>query len=323
MIGCVININAQTYKVSEDFFIIPQQFTYGDKQYICTLEDNVVTVYDDNMRTVRTFQLNTEKHETRWETQRRKAEVKAVVEQEYSEAVTVSDRSELTLSEVRNWASENGLTEQEGYKFIYEQENQFFRFDEFGKAYPYSYYYWNPEDGGIYWRSFNYSLAYTGDWETIEDESRSYYEEPVWLSYEDYDDNSYPDQTFPLTQTLFNDDDKFEYVFAVSEPFERVQSEYDRDGDGMTDERRILRGWGTTGYQVRSEDGTVIRNLGVDDMDSARIIKINGKLYLDTDRGELIYLGQRAAKKKGDINQDGNVDISDVVSVINIIATEE
>ena len=77
--------------------------------------------------------------------------------------------------------------------------------------------------------------------------------------YWDFDGNSFPTDndsgTFYLTQTLFNDDEKFEYIRNSSEG----------------------------GFEIVSEDGTVLQTCKTVDFDeygSFDIYRMNGKLYL-------------------------------------------
>ena len=77
--------------------------------------------------------------------------------------------------------------------------------------------------------------------------------------YRDFDGNSFPTDndsgTFYLTQTLFNDDEKFEYIRNSSEG----------------------------GFEIVSEDGTVLQTCKTVDFDENGpfdIYRMNGKLYL-------------------------------------------
>lgn len=96
--------------------------------------------------------------------------------------------------------------------------------------------------------------------------------------YRDFDGNSFPTDndsgTFYLTQTLFNDDEKFEYIRESSV--------------GV--------------FEIVSEDGTVLQTCKNDDLDGGpfNIYRMNGKLYLgapcyssyliDDDKGDYEYL---------------------------------
>ena len=61
-----------------------------------------------------------------------------------------------------------------------------------------------------------------------------------------------------MTQTLFNEDDKFEYLFETIEVKETSKYERDRDGDGVTDE--VTRSYSAveSGLEIRQDDGTVL-----------------------------------------------------------------
>lgn len=60
-----------------------------------------------------------------------------------------------------------------------------------------------------------------------------------------------------LTQTLFNSDEKFEYILPKYRFVEEVE-EYDNTGDNKADERRIYNRIYTSGIEVVSQDGNVV-----------------------------------------------------------------
>ena len=66
------------------------------------------------------------------------------------------------------------------------------------------------------------------------------------------------EQRLYLTQTLFNDDDKFEYLYETQKTDETSRTESDRDGDGMIDEVRIWYGMVPSALELRQDDGTVL-----------------------------------------------------------------
>lgn len=60
-----------------------------------------------------------------------------------------------------------------------------------------------------------------------------------------------------LTQTLFNSDEKFEYILPKYRFVEEVE-EYDNTGDNKADDRRIYKRIYTSGIEVVSQDGNVV-----------------------------------------------------------------
>lgn len=129
----------------------------------------------------------------------------------------------------------------------------------------------------------DYSVTYTGDWtETKEDGYTGSCVER--LDFIDYDSHStYSGKSVSLTQTLFNSDSKYEYIrekirIEADEPYES-----DRDGDGQVDYEKTSYRAACTGFDIVSEDGTVLQSIdfAVGTLDEGGdILKINGKYYL-------------------------------------------
>lgn len=125
----------------------------------------------------------------------------------------------------------------------------------------------------------------TGEWETINTQESSDYGSIYELDFEDYDNNTYPDQPFSVTQTLFNNDEKFEYVVPVCKASDEIQNEYDSDGDGVVDHRTLIHRWDTNGFKVVNEDGQTVLELDDKFGGELKIMKLNGNLYLTTSEG--------------------------------------
>ncbi len=100
------------------------------------------------------------------------------------------------------------------------------------------------------------------------------------ITYYDYDESDEGDNC-DFTQTLFNNDEKYEYIVPVVDPnAEEVDFEQDYDGDGVPDYRSVRRGV-VTGLKVINEDGTVITTL-VGNSYTLRVCKYGNKFYLIT-----------------------------------------
>ncbi|MBR5635287.1 MAG: hypothetical protein IKW78_08980 [Prevotella sp.] len=86
-----------------------------------------------------------------------------------------------------------------------------------------------------------------------------------YISFYDWDQNSHPDYSFYFTQTLFNDDEKYEYVTK------HYSSESDEYGSTYVD-----------GFNIVSDDGTILQTVMFDertDFNSVKVWKIEGKIY--------------------------------------------
>lgn len=95
------------------------------------------------------------------------------------------------------------------------------------------------------------------------------------IAFYDWDQNSYySDKSFYFTQTLFNDDEKYEYVA-------KHYSEPDAEGYTYTD-----------GFNIVSDDGTILQTVMFDETTAGSINvnvwKIEGKIYFVV-RGSSVY----------------------------------
>jgi hypothetical protein len=178
----------------------------------------------------------------------------------------------------------------------------------------------------------------TGAWETQEDNGKSY-AGIIKMYLQDFDQSCDDFRDIYLSQTIFNSDDKYEYLLPVLAT-ESGSHEEDRDGDGQIDVKDTWTDAIVTGLQVVSETGAVIQTINFPSGYKARsvskadvsLIKINGKLYLsisvrDADGSDAILLcsigtaaSGGASGTRGDVNGDGVVNAADVVKVVDIIS---
>ena len=87
-----------------------------------------------------------------------------------------------------------------------------------------------------------------------------------YINFYDWDQDSYPDAAFLFSQTLFNDDEKYEYVT------DHYSSELDSYGNTQID-----------GFNIVSEDGTILQTVLFEKktsyINSVDVWKIEGKIY--------------------------------------------
>lgn len=117
-------------------------------------------------------------------------------------------------------------------------------------------------------------------------------------------DNSGVDYTsrsdMVVTQTLFNSDGLYEHIVPIYEKVTTSTREEDRDGNGEVDYTETNESICRIGYDIVSEDGTVLYSIRLDDRhqttSSPRVMKIGDKLLFCTDEypvdrsGEYKYL---------------------------------
>ena len=112
---------------------------------------------------------------------------------------------------------------------------------------------------------FTGAITYTGDWETtreneFEDDGVENLASLVVCTDvgQGIAEMIGEEQRLFLTQTLFNDDDKFEYLYETQKEAETSRKESDRDGDGTIDEIKINYGLIPSALELRQDDGTVL-----------------------------------------------------------------
>lgn len=151
---------------------------------------------------------------------------------------------------------------------------------------------WNKETNTIEAICIKHGVSYTGEWvKTVEEDehddddllySMIMYPHTIGM-YGELDD-----AVFIATQTLFNNDEKWEFVRPIYEEaiYEDYyyDSEQDRDGDGEIDYKLTRYRNKIVGYQIVSEDGNVLATLDVEENDycNLAILMWDEDVYLAT-----------------------------------------
>lgn len=87
-----------------------------------------------------------------------------------------------------------------------------------------------------------------------------------------------------VSQNIFNEDDSYEWIEKIMEPYEEVYNEVDLDGDGEIDCKKISRRYRQTGYRIMQDTGNVLAEIkfgeGRIEYSRPSIIVVDGKKYL-------------------------------------------
>ena len=230
-------------------------------------------------------------------------------------------------------------------------------------------------------RTVTMTCKYDGDlmepiteWTVENDQTNEITKSSSIAHFEMYSDNNdYHSRAVYVTQTLFDDDDEFEYlrqkvaIIPIDVKYSDYEKEHPRPSSGPTTDvvygddviDRIIKETGansitttwdeergkivfllgktetyggtyTEGMEIVSSDGTVKSTLpNTNYISSAYYFR--GKCYIqgyDTDGNKVLYqlgdktvesIGMGGVAKQGDVNGDGEVTITDAVSVVNII----
>ncbi|MBQ7966710.1 MAG: hypothetical protein IJ290_02215 [Bacteroidaceae bacterium] len=161
--------------------------------------------------------------------------------------------------------------------------NAYYQSYFYGKQYPMFYFVWKGES--LEAHGLKYKQTYTGEWKQ-ELKEDSYSEENEWL----WDVEMYPFCVGELrvdlagiyaTQTLFNNDEKWEFLRPIYTEVVYNTRESDRDDDGEIDYKEITYRDKVKAYEIVSEDGNVLSSFLVPEGDSyaPRIVQWDGEVY--------------------------------------------
>ena len=93
------------------------------------------------------------------------------------------------------------------------------------------------------------------------------------------------DNTVSVSQNIFNEDDSYEWIEDIMEPYEEVYNEVDLDGDGEIDCKKINHKCRRTGYRIMQDTGNVLAEIkfgeGRIEYNRPSIIVVDGKKYLE------------------------------------------
>ena len=88
-----------------------------------------------------------------------------------------------------------------------------------------------------------------------------------------------------VSQNIFNEDDSYEWIEYIKEPYEEVGREQDLDGDGEIDYKWVRRSHPSTGYRIMQDTGNVLAEIkfgeGRIELYRPSIIVVDGKKYLE------------------------------------------
>lgn len=269
--------------------VAPKEFCYEGKVKLIMDESeysetaSIFKIYDSNFEVEKTVNLNLESDTYKTYYQRKKEEV-----------IMINSKDDVWGTGYYSWEDAKGVTnsylydftkEKDGYQMWSENKNDYYMYDVFGEKYPKLYFYWNPENNTSYIRHFEYKTTYTGDWYNYDEREGYRSTEPLYFEFNDYDNNRCVEKGFSISQTLFNNDEKYEALVPKYSQIEELSDERDADGDGVIDHRTMSVGRHPTGLSVVSEDGTELYSIEPDIFLNEygieyELIKINGKLYI-------------------------------------------
>lgn len=218
--------------------------------------------------------------------------------------------------------------------------NSFYMYDKYMTAYPKNYH--TLENGYVYYRNTEYTIdfdASTAVWKEVPGTRTTYsYGEKI-ESYKYMNEDMKADNSFCITQTLFNNDDSWEYVTAeYGEPVVHVSDDpyfnsIIDNGDGtVTLKTNASISSEVKSLLVKNDKGNTVLTLPSGSLRT--LIKYNNKYYLEmykqtassssSKNGNTLILLDKAATSssskgiRGDVNGDGIVNMTDANEVVNM-----
>lgn len=141
-----------------------------------------------------------------------------------------------------------------------------------GELFPILYFVW--KDESIVAHYIKYTISYTGEWVKTIEEDDDYefdvYDIVMW-PFSIGQAGELDDAYILASQTLFNDDAKWEFIRPVYkekvDEYSWQTEEKDRDGDGQIDYKSVYYTNQVIGYQIINEDGSVLSTIDVAEND--------------------------------------------------------
>lgn len=317
IVALAANAQVGTGKIVEDTdvmeysYLYPREFAYENQVYFLLFDaenfyrhyhasPDVIKLYNDDLDYVRSFTIV---HNPSYTTDYWQKKPLLTKSEEYARY----ERYRFAiLDDLKAYIHQEGYAANGSGQYWPTEEYKYVWTEEFGMTLPGSYYvYTQDEDTNqyvLYQVYMRYWKSYSGEWEKVRTDTISQYEDIVTMNYYDLDNNTYRngDVGFFVTQTLFNDEEKFEYIRIEYDDTPSTDYEQDRDEDGEVD-YRVIENRTCVGFSIVQEDGTVIQTVprattGTENstvLDRyADLIKVNGKMYLSMIEGEKTHRKQ-------------------------------
>ena len=295
-----ITATAQEVARLSHFGIVPSTLTYTGKPAPVGFnrEKQEFTICDTEFNVVKRFNYSREIAKGRSYNEMTTVKPSgAIVEREYSwdlghytedsVATTLDEMIKLLsgISGTNNWV---GFTDYKGRTSCWSPDRtSCFASQWLGTSYPEEYF--CIEDGHVkgievdYKPDFDQTAIDNAKW-TIEGDVDEYeYEDsPDAFGYSDYDTNLAFDAYIRCSQTLFNDDEKWEYIVPKRGAMKKDLDDYRISGsseDGLILVRRVYEDQPITGVDIKNEDGETVASIN-EGTELCDVYKIGGNIYL-------------------------------------------
>ncbi len=308
LVAAAVPASAQIAFQSKNINFVPGDLTADNAAKVYSIEnDDNVEVYDASLNRIKSFKMNLNK------ATRAKKEEKC----SNAENLTLTGCQLNEYGEYRYWNENNeevvltATSVDDMIAKIYFLENQtsLYKININGKAGAYRGhdFYSIGEDGKVfinswYFHSWESIIEFVNEdalvWETISEETNDVYGFAKDLEYYNFDNSTNSaDMDFEISQTLFNDDSKWEYVVEKYGPTEIEYTDYridDFDNGRAIICRTARYEHSIEGFSIMNEDGAevgfIAKPEGESYLDLYDVVVIGNKKYLRADGFDYYYL---------------------------------
>ncbi len=275
-------MSAQTFQTGGHLKITPGALT-SSKSAVITVYDSdneTAEIYDADFNLIKNFKIKDHGLVSKRYTEIATVKPTGATVTDYDQYdIRGGDRIGMQASSVdemiqklKEWEGRDciGFVDSKGnascYAAIYVGNDYFFFYPEyFGSTYPRRYY--SIIDGYIKEINCEYELvvdAESANWQIDGDVETEPL--PIYIStyLTDYDVNNVKNNEFIFSQTLFNDDDRWEYVAPLYGPAVKDVDEYhvyDSNSEGIKIRRRIYEDYNQKGFAIYNEDGNLVAEI--------------------------------------------------------------
>lgn len=297
-----ISVNGQFSEGFDDIEFVPSAFTTDGKGAIIGLNEHSAKILDGDMNVVRQFELKTTtySHRSYSEYATIMPSGAEVNEYSYSRRVLTYNGEEVTATDIESMRQKLKSIYGEYYEFYDFTDSKgnlslwtpylssFYHQEWFGTMYPERYF--SLIDGEVYevWVDYNAVVSQSdidnANWESESVDMQTIVYGPEDTYFHDYDLNSISHDRFTFTQTVFNDDDKWEYIlpkYGQVTKWTGEPQEGSSNANGIEFSRSVSESQDCIGYSIYNEDGTEIATLNV--KGNIKIVaRIGGNVYIKT-----------------------------------------
>lgn len=307
-------VSGQEVANFENIEFIPSSITFDGKAVPVGIDtdtdgNETVTILDQDFKVVKQIK-NIKKASSEYRSYTESATVKptgATITESRNEDFTV-DGNTITATDLNSMIQKlsscfegydydfYGFTDSEGRLSCWSPQLSYFFYQQWlGTMYPEMYY--AIIDGKVNEVHVSYELVFDIDkaqWTPMDKEREGTHLQGIETFYfYDYDANIFNDESITFTQTLFNEDDKWEYLVPQLGPVEKHIGDYwqwDRNEDGVVLRRDVSESQPTIGYTIYNEDGNVVASIPFNGTYLYDVYKLGGNVYLKSSyHNDILY----------------------------------